>query len=135
MLQSKSLAGDQLPNGRLVRCYSVTPCLTYLSQDWKRGDSGTKAINQGDDIAGVVHAVGENVTEFKPGDRIAAFHEMMAPGGSYAEYAVSWQHATFHLPKKTTFEGALHSPGYKSTRLARPPTKSPDLDRICDISN
>lgn len=85
-------------------------------QDWKRGDSGSKAINQGDDIAGVVHAVGENVTEFKPGDRIAAFHEMMTPGGSYAEYAVSWQHTTFHLPKKTTFEGALHlSPMINST--------------------
>ncbi|KAJ8105852.1 hypothetical protein ONZ43_g7257 [Nemania bipapillata] len=62
-------------------------------------------INQGDDIAGVVHEVGENVFEFKPGDRVAAFHEMLTPGGSYAEYAVAWQHTTFHIPKQTTFEG------------------------------
>lgn len=49
--------------------------------------------------------MGENVTEFKPGDRIAAFHEMQAPGGSYAEYAVSWEHCTFHVPKNIKFEG------------------------------
>ena len=64
-----------------------------------------KAINQGDDIAGIVHEVGENVTEFRPGDRVAAFHQMMAPHGSWAEYAVSWAHTTFHLPKTTSFEG------------------------------
>lgn len=42
------------------------------------GDKGT--ANQGDDISGVVHEVGENVSEFKKGDRVAAFHEMMKPG-------------------------------------------------------
>jgi len=60
--------------------------------------------NQGDDISGIVEAVGHAVTEFKPGDRIAAFHEMMAPGGSYAEYALSWSSTTFHLPQNTSFE-------------------------------
>ncbi len=74
-------------------------------KDWKRPESTGKDLNTGDDIAGVVHSVGSNVVEFKPGDRVAAFHQMMAPGGSYAEYAVSWDHATFHIPKKTTFEG------------------------------
>ena len=63
------------------------------------------SINQGDDIAGIVHAVGDKVTEFQPGDRIAAFHQMLAPGGSYAEYAVSWEHCTFHVPKNISFEG------------------------------
>jgi len=67
-------------------------------------------VNQGDDIAGFVHAVGSNVTEFKPGDRVAAFHEMLHPGGSYAEYAVSPAHTTFHIPKKTTFEEAATIP-------------------------
>ena len=60
--------------------------------------------NQGDDISGIVHSVGDNVSEFKPGDRVAAFHEMMAPGGSYAEYGLSWAHTTFYLPKNTSFE-------------------------------
>ncbi|KXT08681.1 hypothetical protein AC579_8663 [Pseudocercospora musae] len=61
-------------------------------------------LNQGDDIAGVVHEVGEGVIEFKKGDRVAAFHEMLKPGGSYAEYGLSWDHTTFHLPEKTSFE-------------------------------
>ena len=74
-------------------------------KDWKRPQWSGTSSNQGDDIAGVVHSVGSNVVEFSRGDRVAAFHQMMAPGGSYAEYAVSWDHATFHIPKKTTFEG------------------------------
>ncbi|MCJ1248375.1 hypothetical protein MMC30_005592 [Trapelia coarctata] len=80
-------------------------------KDWKLPEwVPDRVINQGDDIAGIVYAVGTNVTEFKPGDRIAAFHEMQAPGGSYAEYAVSWEHCTFHIPTKTTFEEAATIP-------------------------
>ena len=60
--------------------------------------------NSGDDIAGIIEAVGENVTEFKKGDRVAAFHEMLAPHGSFAEYAIAWAYNTFHLPKETSFE-------------------------------
>ena len=74
-------------------------------KDWKRPERDGQKLNQGDDIAGVVHAVGSDVVEFKPGDRVAAFHQMASPGGSYAEYAVSLDHATFHIPKKTSFEG------------------------------
>ncbi|KAK5122948.1 fusarubin cluster-oxidoreductase [Meristemomyces frigidus] len=75
-------------------------------KDWKRPENmpDKPPTNQGDDISGIVHAVGDNVSEFKPGDRVAAFHEMMAPGGSYAEYALSWAHTTFYLPKNTSFE-------------------------------
>ena len=62
-------------------------------------------VNQGDDISGYVHEVGDGVTEFRKGDRVAAFHEMLKPGGSYAEYGVSWDHTTFFLPAKTSFEG------------------------------
>lgn len=78
-------------------------------KDWKRADRAKPSINQGDDIAGIVHAVGSNVVEFKPGDRVAAFHQMGQPGGSYAEYAVSSSHATFHIPNKTSFEGTISS--------------------------
>ena len=73
-------------------------------KDWKRPEFFGQPHNSGDDIAGVVEAVGENVVEFKKGDRVAAFHEMMAPSGSFAEYAIAWDYATFHLPKKTSFE-------------------------------
>jgi NADPH2:quinone reductase len=67
-------------------------------------------MNSGDDIAGTVHSVGSNVYEFQPGDRVAAFHEMRTSGGSFAEYAVAWQHTTFHIPKQVTFEEAATIP-------------------------
>ncbi|KAI0541528.1 hypothetical protein GGR58DRAFT_498026 [Xylaria digitata] len=46
-------------------------------------------LNTGDDIAGIIHEVGEGVSEFKVGDRVTAFDEMTQPGGSYAGYAVA----------------------------------------------
>jgi NADPH2:quinone reductase len=76
-------------------------------KDWKLPEwIEDKKSNTGDDIAGIVDKVGANVTEFKPGDRVAAFHEMMTPHGSFAEYAIAWPHTTFHIPKHTSFEGA-----------------------------
>ncbi|KAL8946170.1 MAG: hypothetical protein Q9222_007401 [Ikaeria aurantiellina] len=79
-------------------------------KDWKRPEMASKAMNSGDDHAGIVHQVGKNVFEFKPGDRVACFHKMMAPGGSYAEYAISSAHATFHIPHETSFEEAASIP-------------------------
>ncbi|KFA70213.1 hypothetical protein S40285_04441 [Stachybotrys chlorohalonatus IBT 40285] len=66
--------------------------------------------NSGDDIAGIVESVGKDVTEFKPGDRVAAFHEMTKPHGSFAEYAIAHPHTTFHLPPTTSFEEAATIP-------------------------
>lgn len=66
--------------------------------------------NTGDDVAGIVQVVGPGVTEFKVGDRVAAFHEMMKPHGSFAEYAVVEAHTTFHIPEETSFEEAATIP-------------------------
>lgn len=74
-------------------------------KDWKVGEFFNMTGNTGDDIAGEVVKVGKNVYEFKPGDRVASFHEMLSPGGSYAEYALGWQHTTFHIPKTISVEG------------------------------
>lgn len=76
-------------------------------KDWKLPAwlPDAPAANQGDDIAGHIEAVGEGVSNFKKGDRVAAFHEMVTPAGSYAEYAIAWAHTTFHIPDKTSFEG------------------------------
>ena len=66
--------------------------------------------NSGDDIAGVIESVGSDVTEFKRGDRVAAFHEMRSPHGSFAEYALAPAHTTFHLPRATSFEEGASIP-------------------------
>ncbi|RYN29006.1 hypothetical protein AA0114_g12430 [Alternaria tenuissima] len=80
-------------------------------KDWKIAELFPEYNdNSGDDIAGIVHSVGSDVWEFKKGDRVASFHEMMTPGGSFAEYAVGRQHTTFHLPKDVSFEDAATIP-------------------------
>lgn len=81
-------------------------------KDWKYPTwfPNGESVNQGDDIAGTVYTVGEGVTEFRKGDRVGAFHEMLKPGGSYAEYAVAWAHTTFFIPEKTSFEEAAAIP-------------------------
>lgn len=81
-------------------------------KDWKRPAVNPEfnGTNQGDDIAGVVEAVGSAVTQFKPGDRVAGFHRMQTPGGSYAEYAISPEHTTFHIPSTLSFEEAAAIP-------------------------
>ncbi|KAL4963501.1 zinc-binding alcohol dehydrogenase family protein [Aspergillus stella-maris] len=87
-------------------------------KDWKLPEWLDKPGNQGDDIAGIVEAVGDNVTEFKKGDRVMAFHEMVTAGGSYAEYAIAWQHTTAHLPKHISFEEAATIPLAALTSVA-----------------
>lgn len=76
-------------------------------KDWKLPvfSGSDTPTNQGDDIAGVVEAVGNGVAGFEKGDRVAAFHQMLSPHGSYAEYALAWAYTTFHIPEKTSFEG------------------------------
>jgi NADPH2:quinone reductase len=74
-------------------------------KDWKVPEWGVfgPPKNEGNDIAGIVEAVGEEVTEFRRGDRVAAF--LNSPGGGYAEYAAAEASTTFFLPAKTTFQG------------------------------
>jgi NADPH2:quinone reductase len=55
--------------------------------------------NQGDDVAGVVVAIGTDVTGFKPGDRVAGLHHPGTDWGTYAEYCVIWANAAFVLPE------------------------------------
>ena len=79
-------------------------------KDWKTPTWMKKDLNSGDDIAGTIHAIGENVTAFHLGDRVAAFHMMRTPHGSFAEYALAPATTTFFIPSKTTFEEASTIP-------------------------
>jgi len=63
-------------------------------------------MNHGDDMAGTIHELGPGTSGYglKVNDRVAAFHEMRTPHGSFAEYGVAWANTTFPLPDKTSFE-------------------------------
>lgn len=60
----------------------------------------------GTDVAGVVEAVGEAVTERKPGDRVAA----LLSGGGYAEQVVTHAAATAAVPDGVSLEAAATVP-------------------------
>ncbi|KAJ5513831.1 hypothetical protein N7463_003383 [Penicillium fimorum] len=79
--------------------------------DWKCPKrQPDNVMNQGDDIAGYVEAVGTGVQNFREGDKVAAMHELGSPHGSYAEYAIAWEYTTYHLTEKTSFEEAATIP-------------------------
>ncbi|ERS94836.1 quinone oxidoreductase [Sporothrix schenckii 1099-18] len=79
-------------------------------KDWKLPAWRDLTHNSGDDIAGIIASVGAGVTEFKAGDRVAAFHEIGEAAASFAEYALAWAHTTFHIPETTSFEEASTIP-------------------------
>lgn len=59
----------------------------------------------GADIAGVVEAVGQNVTEFVPGDEV--FGDVSGSGlGGFAEYACAREDLLAHKPSNISFEEA-----------------------------
>jgi NADPH:quinone reductase-like Zn-dependent oxidoreductase len=55
----------------------------------------------GSDVAGVVEAVGKNVTRFQPGDEVFGIGK-----GSYAEYVCASEDKLAHKPANLTFEQA-----------------------------
>jgi NADPH:quinone reductase-like Zn-dependent oxidoreductase len=55
----------------------------------------------GSDLAGVVEAVGSNVTRFKPGDEVFGIGK-----GSFAEYAVAPENKLVHKPENINVEQA-----------------------------
>ncbi len=58
------------------------------------------------EAAGTVDAVGAEVAEWKPGDRVCA----LLPGGGYAEYAVVHAGHVLPVPKNTSWEQAAAFP-------------------------
>ncbi|RSL63836.1 hypothetical protein CEP53_004276 [Fusarium sp. AF-6] len=73
-------------------------------KDFKVPLFSQKPINSGDDIAGIVEAVGAGVTEFKPGDRVAGMHRIGTENVSFAEFAITPASTTFHIPENIAFE-------------------------------
>lgn len=79
-------------------------------KDWLHLVATGTSLNSGDDLAGIVVAVGSEVTRIEPGDRVAAFHPMGKPYGAYAEYAITPEHTTLKILDTLSFEEASTIP-------------------------
>ncbi|GAA5882235.1 hypothetical protein JCM16303_002297 [Sporobolomyces ruberrimus] len=81
-------------------------------KDWKMAELMDWENVEGNDVAGYVEAVGEGVTKFKKGDKVAAFSKMFTATkyGAYAEYTVAPAVSSFHVDSKTSFETAAALP-------------------------
>ena len=93
-----------------VRAASLNALDTYAIRDaWLNrlifGLRKPKDTRLGRDVAGVVEAVGKNVTEFKPGDEVFGLCR-----GSLAEYAVALERGLVIKPPNVTFEQAASLP-------------------------
>jgi NADPH:quinone reductase-like Zn-dependent oxidoreductase len=84
----------------------------YLLRIMGFGLRKPKVPVRGRDIAGVVEAVGKNVTRFKPGDEVFGTAD-----GSFAEYASAPQDRLAMKPKNLTFERSAVVPISGGTAL------------------
>ncbi|WP_299887100.1 NADP-dependent oxidoreductase [uncultured Lacinutrix sp.] len=67
---------------------------------------GSKIIILGWDIAGVVVAVGNEVSEFKTGDRVFGMVNFPGMGNAYAEYLTAPKNHLAKIPSNISFEAA-----------------------------
>ncbi|GAB4327188.1 MAG: NAD(P)-dependent alcohol dehydrogenase [Candidatus Zixiibacteriota bacterium] len=75
--------------------------LPYLVRIMGYGFSKPKANIPGWDLSGTVEAVGETVTQFKPGDQVFGLSN-----GSFAEFVCTHERNLVHKPDRLTFEQA-----------------------------
>lgn len=94
------------PNQVLIRVVAVS----LNPKDWKATEQLGLVLNPGDEMAGIVEGMGANVYEFKPGDRVAAYHESFEPYGSFAEFSIAPSHTVFHISEETAFEDVAAVP-------------------------
>jgi NADPH2:quinone reductase len=101
-------ASDLQPNEVLIKV-SVAGS---NPKDFKhpRPDYFNIKLNQGDDCTGTIAAIGTEVRDFRSGDRVAGFHHLDTPYGTYAESAICPAHTVFHLPESISDEEAATIP-------------------------
>jgi NADPH2:quinone reductase len=103
VLQYKNLELPKAPPGHAkVRIYAAG--LNFIDIYQRRGIYKVDLpFTPGREASGVIEEVGEGVTEFKVGDRVAYAHNL----GAYAEYANVDANYLIHLPDQISFiEGA-----------------------------
>lgn len=98
-----------------VRAAGVNPVDTYI----RSGGYPNKPplpYTPGSDAAGTIESVGEQVSEFKPGDPV---YTLRTQSGSYAEYAVCTTSQVHRLPANITFaQGAALGVPYSTAYRA-----------------
>jgi len=93
-----------------VRACSANPTDMKQRSNWTKTASGlNKAKIVGYDGAGVVVAVGSQVTLFKEGDKVY-FGGNVARDGCYAEYVLIDERIAAHKPKSLTWEQSAAEP-------------------------
>ncbi len=103
------------PNEVLIRVRATS--LNRLDIFMREGSHGTSITPPqilGRDLAGDVVAVGSEVKDFRPGDRVVG-----SGNGSYAEYAVAPAERTFVLPAACSYDdgGALPTAGLTAYQM------------------
>jgi NADPH:quinone reductase-like Zn-dependent oxidoreductase len=93
-----------------VEWYGVTG--PYFTRLFGGGLRKPKATRVGADVAGVVEAVGKDVTEFKPGDEVFG-----TSGAAWAEYAPAREVRLVRKPANVSFEEAAAVPVAAMTAL------------------
>lgn len=88
-------------NQVLIRLHAagVNPVDVYV-REGKPGTVQSLPYTPGKDGAGVVEAVGEDVKDWRKGDRVYT----LSGSGTYAEYALVEQQNVFKLSSKVSFE-------------------------------
>ena len=87
----------------------------YLSRLALRALRSPKRTVRGRDLAGVVAAVGRNVTEFRPGDEV--YGDLGSAEGAFAEFACVPRGQVARKPAGLTFEEAAAVPLAANTAL------------------
>ncbi|MGZ9708186.1 zinc-binding alcohol dehydrogenase family protein [Pseudomonas sp. GNP013] len=90
-----------------VKAISVNPVDTKIRQNVTPQDGAAKVL--GWDVAGVVKAVGSDVTLFKPGDKVFYAGSLVRPGGNSELHTVD-ERIVGHMPKRLSFAEAAALP-------------------------
>lgn len=93
------------PKAGEIRISNRAAALNFFDILMIQGKYQTKPprpFTPGSEVAGVVDAIGQDVTEFKIGDRVQA----MAMGGAFCEYSIAPVAKSFRIPDAMSFEEA-----------------------------
>jgi zinc-binding alcohol dehydrogenase family protein len=90
-----------------VKAVAVNPLDNRVRKPKDKVESAPRIL--GWDVAGIVEAVGPEVTRFKPGDRVFHAGDLMRPGG-YSEYHLVDERIAGHMPASVGFEDAAALP-------------------------